>query len=143
MHKLTVAMLLVLAGTVCAIAQEQEVIYKVGIDSESIAEAAEALEKYMDGPLGRYYAAAVRRQVIIGRGEVVGIFIAATLGIVMILAAFKGLAENADYTGEFIFMLLIGIAVFLATLAVLLGDALPRYAAPEFYATTDILQSLH
>jgi len=142
MRKLTVAMLLVLAGTVCAIAQEQEVTYKVGIDSESIAEAAEVLEKYVDGPLGRYYAAAVRRQVIIGRGEVVVLPIGIIVALVSMVTGAKAITEG-DGNDADVAMLMLGCAALIVAIGLLVGDGLPRYATPEFYATRDILQSLH
>jgi len=145
MRKLAVAMLLVLAGTVCAIAQEQEVTYKVGIDSESIAEAAEVLEKYVDGPLGRYYAAAVRRQVIIGKGKVVLLSIGMVLCLAFIFRVARGIPAEAHDEVDTIDVAIItfGALVVLANLGLLLLDALPRCATPEFYAARDILQSLH
>lgn len=119
--------------------QRQETTYKVGIDSQSVDEVAQVLERYVDGPMNVYYEGAVKSAYLQGIGTIIG-----TLVSLAILVGGLVWLPKTDYTNDLgpVIMVVVGGAGFSLSIAMFLSFGLTCLYAPEYVAIRSILESL-
>lgn len=141
---MAVLMLLVLAVSLCH-AEETKTEYAVSVDTtkinlgEQVDQVAEALKKHMEGPMGMYYQAAVRKTMVCGVCGVLGGVLFTVICILLGRLTLKIASEPGDLDCVFPGVASIAsgiVAVFM------LANNLPYLLATEYYAMNDILTKL-
>jgi hypothetical protein len=116
--------------------------YTVGIDSESFAEIATVISKYVDGPLSVCYESAVRKNIIVPIVQLAGVVVlwAAVITLLKTGATVQS-GHAADSDKEFwdaVVTVIVAITALVCTIA-WVASALPRLISPEYYAIYDII----
>lgn len=141
MRTLLAVMLFAVAVSVCHAEEPKQVEYGVSLDTskvnlgQQVDQVAEALKKHMEGPLGMYYQAAVRKNVIVGGVQFwmgIGLFLLGAVGLVLGI----GLGDSPDPHPTII------LAVGVVLGPVLFACSITPYFCPEYAAMNDIISNL-
>jgi hypothetical protein len=143
MRTLVAVLLLAIAVTVCHAEEPKQVQYGVVLDTsrvnlgQQVDAVAEALKKHMEGPLGMYYQAAVKKNAVGGKwafwcgfGMCVGGIMCCVVG-----AALDYGNCNPDH------IMIPGVLLTVAG-AIMLGCSITPYFCPEYAAMREMIEQL-
>lgn len=155
MRTLLAVMLFVVAVSLCHAQETKKSEYTVSVDTskvnlgQQVDQVAEALKKHLDGPMGMYYQASVRRNIVVGWFDV--IFGLVLVGVAGLLCRFSWVlsikAKSADCYDDFPPMLgavFSGVGAIVAFIAgiVIITAQVELVLAPEYVALGDILAKM-
>lgn len=150
MRYLLIAVLLVAVVTACHAedAKTTKTEYAVSVDTtkinlgQQVDGVADALKKHLDGPLGMYYQAAVKRNRVVGG-------VGSILGIVLLIVtciswafAIKHEIFLSEPTVLLFSLVMLGCIASPIIGGFLLSGNCEAFLAPEYVAVRDIMQSI-